>query len=145
MSNTEIRAALARSYVASASDDWIWVEAGVADARLPASPMGFHAQQAVEKLLKGLLITLGVEPEQHHSISRLVEQVARFDRATAEAVAPTSQLTPFAVYHRYPLRNPFAQHTVERTEVLRLVQVARVAYSILESAIRARIEVLGRT
>lgn len=143
MSTDEIRAALARSYVASASDDWVWVEAGVADARLPASPMGFHAQQAIEKLLKALLITFGVQPEQQHSISRLVEQVARFDRPTAEAVASTSQLTPYAVYHRYPLRVAFAQHTIDRNEVLRLVQVAREAYPILESAIRARIEVLG--
>jgi HEPN domain-containing protein len=106
--------------------------------------MGFHAQQAIEKLLKALLITFGVEPEQHHSISRLIEQVARLDRATAHAVTLTSQLTAYAVYHRYPLRNPFAQHTVERNEVLRLVQVARDAYPILESAIRARIEALGR-
>ena len=144
MSTNEIRAALARSYLASARDDWVWVEAGVADSRLPASPMGFHAQQAIEKLLKVLLITRGVEPEQHDSISRLVEQVSRFDRATAEAVAPRSELTPYAVYHRYPLRNPFAQKPVEREEVLRVVRVARDAYPVLESAIRARIEMLGR-
>jgi len=139
MSSDELRAALARSYVASASDDWAWVEAGVADAGLPASPMGFHAQQAIEKLLKALLITFGVEPEEQHSIARLVQQVARLDRAVAEAVAPTTQLTPFAVHHRYPPRNPRTARRIDRHEVLDMVQVARDAYPVLEAAINARL------
>lgn len=68
--------------------------------------MGFHAQQAIEKLLKALLITYGVEPEEQHSIARLVQQVARLDRAVADAIGSTTRLTPFAVHHRYPPRNP---------------------------------------
>lgn len=140
MSSDEFRAALARSYVASAKDDWAWVEAGVADAGLPASPMGFHAQQAIEKLLKALLITFGVEPEEQHNIARLVQQVARLDRAVAEAIAPATQLTPYAVHRRYPPRNPLEPHTVRRDEVLKIVRVARDAYPILEAAIDARLE-----
>jgi HEPN domain-containing protein len=140
MSSDEFRAALARSYVASAKDDWAWVEAGVADAALPASPMGFHAQQAIEKLLKALLITFGVEPEEHHNIARLVQQVARLDRAVADAISATTQLTPYAVHRRYPPRNPLAPHTVKRNEVLKVVRLARDAYPILETAINARLE-----
>ena len=140
MSSDELRAALARSYVASADEDWAWVEAGVADAGLPASPMGFHAQQTIEKLLKALLITFGVEPEEQHSIARLVQQIARLDRSVAEAIAATTQLTPYAVHHRYPPRNPLATRTVNRKEVLEIVRVAREAYPILEAAINARLE-----
>jgi len=101
--------------------------------------MGFHAQQAIEKLLKALLITFGVEPEEQHSIARLVQQVARLDRAVAEAVAPTTQLTPFAVHHRYPPRNPRTARRIDRHEVLDMVQVARDAYPVLEAAINARL------
>jgi HEPN domain-containing protein len=107
--------------------------------------MGFHAQQAIEKLLKALLITFGVEPEEQHNIARLVQQIARLDRAVAEAIAPTTQLTPYAVHHRYPPRNPLAARTVDRQEVLELVRVARDAYSVLEAAINARLETLEDT
>lgn len=102
--------------------------------------MGFHAQQAIEKLLKALLITFGVEPEEQHSIARLVQQIARLDRDLAEAMAPTAQLTPYAVHHRYPPRNPLAPHTIGRNEVLQIVRVARDAYPILDAALKARVE-----
>jgi HEPN domain-containing protein len=48
------------------------------------SQIGFHAQQAIEKLLKALLTAYGVEPEDQHSLGRLVEQVRRLDRDTAD-------------------------------------------------------------
>lgn len=130
---------LALAFVAAARDDWAWVEAGIADPSLPPAPLGFHAQQAIEKLLKGLLVAFGVEFEEHHNLGRLVEQVRRLDRSTADAVARTSQLTPFAVLRRYPPRHPAAARPVERSEVVRVVEEAREACPVLESAIMARL------
>jgi hypothetical protein len=80
-----------------------------------------------------------VSNPKNSTASRLVQQVARLDRAVAEAIGSTSQLTPFAVHHRYPPRNPLSARAIGRHEVLDVVRVARDAYPVLEAAIKARL------
>jgi hypothetical protein len=59
-----LRDALVREHVRSARSHLAWAEHGAATPTLPGpEKIGFHAQQAVEKLLKGLLISYDVEPE----------------------------------------------------------------------------------
>jgi HEPN domain-containing protein len=57
---------------------------------------GFHAQQAVEKYLKSLLVARGQEPPRVHSITRIWEQI--------DAFPPMGglPLTRYAVLDRYP-------------------------------------------
>ena len=69
---------------------------------LPAAVLGFHAQQAAEKLLKALLIEVGVAPPYIHDLDALVLLVNAHDQVVP---APTtllwSELSPFGVRHRY--------------------------------------------
>jgi HEPN domain-containing protein len=104
-----------------------------------AAQIGFHAQQAVEKLLKALLTSYGVEPEDQHSLGRLIDQVRRLDRKTADAVSGVAGLTQYAVYLRYPPRVPGAAHKLSRTDVLRDLDEARRAVPILLAAVDARL------
>ena len=46
----------------------------------------FHAQQAIEKPLKAMLVSYSIEPEDSHVIGNLVTQLHRLDRKTAEAL-----------------------------------------------------------
>lgn len=139
-SPSEIQILVVQQWVELGREDLAWAEAGAVDASLPGpGKIGFHAQQAVEKLLKGLLTTYGVDPEDQHNIGRLVEQLRRLDRATGEAVAPSSQLTPYAVIYRYPPRNPLRSRQPTRDDALRALQVARNACATLEGAIEARL------
>jgi len=73
--------------------------------------IGFHAQQAVEKLLKAFLAAHDVVPEDHHNIARLIAQVRLPDRATADAVSSAASLTPYAVHYRYPPREVRTRRT----------------------------------
>ncbi|CAA9300858.1 MAG: hypothetical protein AVDCRST_MAG68-418 [uncultured Gemmatimonadetes bacterium] len=109
------------------------------NASLPGpGKIGFHAQQAVEKLLKGLLTTYGVEPEDQHNLGKLIEQLRRLDRTTADAVASASQLPPYAVIYRYPPRNPLRSRQPTRDDALSALRVARDACAALEGAIEKR-------
>ncbi|HST58378.1 MAG TPA: HEPN domain-containing protein [Longimicrobium sp.] len=102
--------------------------------------IGFHAQQAIEKLLKALLTAHGVEPEDQHSIGRLLDQVRRLDRETGDAVQGAASLTQYAVYYRYPPRVAGREHVLTRTDVLADFQRAQDAFPILVAAIERRLK-----
>ncbi|HEU0302390.1 MAG TPA: HEPN domain-containing protein [Longimicrobium sp.] len=90
----EVRENLVRQWIESARDDLAWAEMGASAPEVRGiAQIGFHAQQAIEKLLKGLLTAYGIEPEDQHSLSRLIEQVRRLDRETADAVGGAASLT----------------------------------------------------
>lgn len=72
----------------------------VADDELPASAAAFHAQQAAEKALKGVLAASGVAFERIHDLEALLTRVpeparGRFDEGEL------ALLTPWAVQGRY--------------------------------------------
>jgi hypothetical protein len=60
-SPSEIQILVIKQWVELAREDLAWAEKGAEDISLPGpGKIGFHAQQAVEKLLKGLLTSYGV-------------------------------------------------------------------------------------
>lgn len=66
--------------------------------------VGFHAQQAVEKLIKAYLARSAVEFEDQHDIEYLQRLVRRVDSALAEKIDPAAALNRYAVGTRYPGR-----------------------------------------
>jgi HEPN domain-containing protein len=72
----QVRLAIVQNWTESAHDDLAWAEMGAAATTLRGiAQIGFHAQQAVEKLLKGLLASYDVVLEEHHDLARLVAQL----------------------------------------------------------------------
>jgi len=67
----------------------------------PTDTVGFHAQQCVEKYLKGLLSLLGIDFPKTHNITELV---ALLPASTPVDLAPEDQelLTDYATVTRYP-------------------------------------------
>lgn len=61
----------------------------------------FHAQQAVEKSLKGLLVAKGVVFPKTHNIRTLIDILPK-DLALPAEIEKTSGLTDYAVMSRYP-------------------------------------------
>jgi HEPN domain-containing protein len=68
--------------------------------------IAFHAQQAVEKYLKALLVCRQVEFPKTHDIGRLLDCLATFDPETAAGLRDADELTPFGVEMRYPSDAP---------------------------------------
>lgn len=61
----------------------------------------FHAQQATEKALKGVLIHFGVEPPYIHNIARLLVLLEPYQTVPGDVKA-AAVLTPYAAFNRYP-------------------------------------------
>jgi HEPN domain-containing protein len=133
-----IRDRIVRSWVDSARDDLAWADMGAGAENLRGiGQIGFHAQQAVEKLLKAVLASYDVVPEEHHDLARLLAQVRLLDRVTADALPGIAHLTPYAAQYRYPPR-PGRSHALNRADVLRDLETARTACAILEHALETR-------
>ena len=105
-------------------------EADLGLARVPLPERGlheylcYHAQQAVEKSLKAVLVEKGVEFPYTHNIQRLIdllpEQIPRIDVFSSAA-----RLTAYAVTTRYPSEEEPVGET-EYREALRVEALAAV-------------------
>lgn len=106
---------LARTLAAKAREDLEALRAlhehgGIADAIL-----GFHAQQAVEKALKALLVDQGWELRRTHDLEFLLEQAAKTGIALPESLDSAGWLTLWAAELRY---DEFADEPLDRHRAL---------------------------
>lgn len=92
---------LAVRYVRKARSDEIALEKLAGDDEVPDDLIGFHAQQAVEKLLKAALASAGVVPPRVHDIRVLAKMLEDAGLMPPDAVAEARRLTPWAVEFRY--------------------------------------------
>ena len=107
MSDDELRDAGAAGWLSKADDDLRVAEVILSGEIGVEWAACFHAQQAAEKALKGVLVHLGIDFPKSHSLDRLValmpsEIAARFD------LDALIEITPWAVAGRYPedIENP---------------------------------------
>jgi HEPN domain-containing protein len=63
--------------------------------------IGFHAQQAVEKWLKAVMASRGLEEARIHDIGRLLQLLGKDDSDLPENSAELDELTIYAVPMRY--------------------------------------------
>ena len=94
---------LAKLLLQKAEQDRYAMNCLLDDPAAPDEVVGFHAQQAVEKLTKAVLAHRSVEYQWTHQLERLVTLLRNagisFPPELSEAVA----LTPFAVEFRYDM------------------------------------------
>ena len=79
----------------------------------PLEIIGFHAQQAVDKCMKALLVRAEINPPKTHDLLYLHRLCAENSDFPIEHTEACSRLNPYAVEHRYP-----ARLSVNETEVL---------------------------
>lgn len=105
-------------------------EAALHAAGNPHSVLGFHAQQAVEKLMKALISARSEQFELTHDLVRLATALKGLGEALPATPIPLSDLNDFAVDYRYDL---LFQHAAlsesDLAETVRLIRehiVARI-------------------
>ena len=118
------------------SDDQViqqWVESAQSDLlyaelKPPSGAMYeqgcFHAQQAAEKALKALLLSLDEEPPYIHDLHALL-QLLRAKVAVPAHLAEAASLTKYAVVSRYP---PFSTPVTEEE----WGRATAIAHSVVE-------------
>ena len=113
---------LARVLLARAVDDETLVRKVSPDADIADAIVGFHAQQAVEKLIKAVLAARGVGFMKSHALSYLVGVVEDNEIEAPEALSEADALSPWAVEFRYEGEEPPA---LDRSAALALVEQVR--------------------
>jgi HEPN domain-containing protein len=93
---------LAEEWTGRAHEDIALLVVGLHDSRIADRTFGYHAQQAVEKLLKAMVAGRGVEPRRTHDLGNLADSVADLYGLEGDDVLHGSDLTPYATAHRYP-------------------------------------------
>lgn len=91
-----------RRWVEKADHDRRMAELGLAQTPPLTDAAAFHAQQAVEKLLKAYLVWQCHEFEKIHDLGMLAEQCAQYDPRFDALRKRVDPLTPYAVRFRYP-------------------------------------------
>ena len=100
------------------------------------SAIGFHAQQAVEKYLKGFLVRHQVEFRKTHDLAVLLDLVASVDENLAYTLSNVTALNPFGVEARYPGDMPL----VTRDEALEAVSLVRKTEGAIKAVLKAFLE-----
>lgn len=100
MSNPD-RAEHARLLVRKAVEDETAVEKLARDSEVADSVVGFHAQQAVEKLFKAVLAAEGAEYPFTHDLRHLIDLLSRAGRPLPSGLEHARRLAPWATEFRY--------------------------------------------
>jgi HEPN domain-containing protein len=98
---------------------------------LTDGPFGFHAQQAVEKLIKALLSQLSIPFDYTHDISKLAQQLQVAGENLPVGPDALTELNKFAVVYRYDsipnLEIPDRPAAIETVRLIREHIVARIS------------------
>jgi hypothetical protein len=117
-------------FMGAANEDLYMVDAVIDDQSAPDSGIGFHCQQAAEKLLKAVLATRGVHFGRTHDLKYLFELVASSGTPAPAGLNELTELNPFATVLRYTPSETVPDfdrlHTRELIEELRVWAAAQV-------------------
>jgi len=112
--------------IKAAEDEKTLVAPGISE-----SILGFHPQQAVEKLIKALLSQLNVSYERTHDLGRLNTLLLAAGERLPTTPLALSELNDFAVAYRYDLlfqaAGPAKADQIETVRLIRERVVARIS------------------
>jgi HEPN domain-containing protein len=97
---------LARVLLAKAIEDETLVRTVADNHEIADAIVGFHAQQAVEKLLKAVLAAHGVTYAKSHDLDYLIDLVEQSGIDAPDELDGAEALSPWAVELRYEQETP---------------------------------------
>lgn len=109
--------------LAKALEDETLVVKTLADSDISDTIIGFHCQQACEKLLKSLLAAMNVEYRVSHDIGELSVLLKEANETVPIDMRTLIRLNRFAVKFRY--ENPEPVPSLDRKQALQTVQTIR--------------------
>ena len=99
----EARQRVASNFLALAQRDAAAMRTLSRATDLDFPPIGFHAQQCIEKCLKGVMAKVGITYPRTHDLSELHQLLTAAGHSLPMGVAALSNFTPYAVTTRYDI------------------------------------------
>jgi HEPN domain-containing protein len=111
--------------LAKARDDETLLEEIISNEKVRDEIIGFHAQQAAEKLLKALLMAKNIPYRRTHDLRELIDLIRDNDIEFPESLMEIRTLSPFAVEFRYDYIPMEEEEEFDRQKALEMVQKLR--------------------
>ncbi|MGB2841825.1 MAG: HEPN domain-containing protein [Halobacteriota archaeon] len=108
----------------AAQDEFV-MDKLLADPASPEEAIGFHAQQAAEKLLKAVLANAGIAYPVTHRLAELIDLINDAGLSFPEHLNDIRLLTPFAVEFRYDILPEEQESPFDRRYACELVRKVR--------------------
>ena len=108
----------------AAQDEWI-LDQCLEKAEAPLEIFGFHAQQAVEKLLKAILVAAGAGYPTIHGLADLLDLIKAQGIMLPIEFEELRYLTPFAVEFRYEALPEEPEAPLDKTKTRQLIKKLR--------------------
>jgi HEPN domain-containing protein len=122
---------LAEKFLRKANQDMTVLEKWRQDPDITDEILGFHAQQAAEKMLKAALAYHGIEFPLTHRLTDLIDLSKEHNIALPDRVEDVRFLTPFAVEFRYDFYEEDEEY-VDFEEVFALLtELRKWAYTVI--------------
>lgn len=99
----EARQRVANDFLALARRDAAAMRTLSRASDLDFSPIGFHAQQCIEKCLKGVMAKVGVTYPRTHDLGELHRLLASAGHSVPMNLVALNDFTPYAVTTRYDI------------------------------------------
>ncbi len=113
---------LARALLERAAGDEALVRRVLDDSEIPDAIIGFHAQQAAEKLIKAVLAARGVAFARTHALGYLIGLVESHGIDAPPSLGGADVLSPWAVDFRYETES---EPALDRRAALDLIEELR--------------------
>ncbi|MCZ7356569.1 MAG: HEPN domain-containing protein [Candidatus Methanoperedens sp.] len=111
--------------LAKSKDDETLLEEIISNEKVRDEIIGFHAQQAAEKLLKALLMAKNIPYRRTHDLRELIDLIRDNGIKFPESLMEIRTLSPFAVEFRYDYIPMEEEEPFNRQKALELVQQLR--------------------
>ncbi len=115
---------LAEKFLRKANQDMTVIEKWLHDPDIADEILGFHAQQAAEKMLKAVLAYQAIDFPFTHRLADLMDVSKEYGICLPDRFEDVRFLTPFAVEFRYDLYEE-DEESVDFEEVLALLTELR--------------------
>ena len=111
-------------FLRKAAQDESLLDAVLESGRVSDEVIGFHCQQAAEKMLKALLSDLGTTFHKTHELGALMDSLARSGAPLPGEFENLDHLTPFGAVYRYDDYD--ATESLNRLEIRAILRSLRV-------------------
>jgi len=108
-----------------AAEDQYILQTLAGDPKAADAAIGFHAQQAVEKLIKAVLANRGIEFPHTHDIQYLLHMIEQHHLPTPPDTDEVLSLTAYAVEYRYGRLPSQPQEPLNRNWGVAIVEAFR--------------------
>jgi HEPN domain-containing protein len=120
----ELRREHAELLLVKAAEDEIALDLMLSSPEAPDTILGYHLQQAAEKLLKAVMAAHGIAYEWTHNLDELVADLRHHGVGVPADLGEVTGFIPFAIRYRYE-RWPAVPGTLDRAAARELLRKLR--------------------